>query len=258
MNYFDRVAGTYNDYFANTLVGRAQRKRVHYFLDKFVRGSRNLNILELNCGTGIDAIHLAAMGHRVLATDKSAEMITQCTIDSQKINAGVKPEFRQLSIQQLDRIGDQKFDIIFSDFAGFNCLKPDELVMAMKQLHRLLNNEGKLIVVLFGTQCLTEKLYFLLKGNFRAMNRRSSNMSKFGTEALYYYGYKKLCTLVNSLFRPNGNMAVGVFVPPSYMDNWAKRNFMLFRFLEKMEKIAANLLPPDKGDHYIAAFEKIN
>lgn len=71
--YWNVVAETYDQVFPETLIGRAQREIVWQELAcVFQAGQR---ILELNCGTGVDAVHLAESGVRVLACDISPRMI---------------------------------------------------------------------------------------------------------------------------------------------------------------------------------------
>src|ERR1700721_1115952 len=71
--YWDAAAETYDLDFGNTLIGRAQRESIWKEIGKvFTAGQR---ILELNCGTGIDAVFLADRGVRVLACDIAPRMI---------------------------------------------------------------------------------------------------------------------------------------------------------------------------------------
>ena len=57
---FDAIAEEYDRIFTDSVIGKAQRSLVHAALnDRFYMGQR---ILELNCGTGEDAILLASQG----------------------------------------------------------------------------------------------------------------------------------------------------------------------------------------------------
>jgi len=70
---FDQIAPSYDATFSESLVGRAQREAVWQVADRvFTPGSR---ILEINCGTGVDALHFAGRGVRVLGCDASAGMV---------------------------------------------------------------------------------------------------------------------------------------------------------------------------------------
>src|ERR1051326_4126875 len=70
---FDAVAESYDDTFTKSKIGRAQRSAVWRELEKiFFHGDR---VLEIGCGTGIDACFLANRGVSVLACDSSPRMV---------------------------------------------------------------------------------------------------------------------------------------------------------------------------------------
>lgn len=72
---FDAEAEKYDAVFSDSAIGQLQRKRVRHFGDKILFDIAPHNILELNCGTGEDALWLAAGNRNVLVTDISGEMI---------------------------------------------------------------------------------------------------------------------------------------------------------------------------------------
>ena len=72
---FDKAALTYDNDFTHTNIGKLLRKRVWNYLETIIEPGSKLDILELNCGTGVDAIWLGQNGHNVMATDLSSEMI---------------------------------------------------------------------------------------------------------------------------------------------------------------------------------------
>jgi len=70
---FDELAAGYDADFTAGAIGSLLRAAVWRRLGaRFAAGDR---VLELNCGTGEDAVHLASRGVRVLATDASAAML---------------------------------------------------------------------------------------------------------------------------------------------------------------------------------------
>ena len=92
---FDISAPLYDDVFTNSHIGKLQRKLVYSFLKKNLPKNQNLEILEINCGTGHDAIWLANQGHQIIATDISSEMISVA-------KAKITPNHNQPTFQQLD------------------------------------------------------------------------------------------------------------------------------------------------------------
>ncbi|HMM43369.1 MAG TPA: methyltransferase domain-containing protein, partial [Thermomicrobiales bacterium] len=70
---FDALAAGYDAAFTDRRLGRWLREIVWEHLDyAFAPGD---HVLEIGCGTGADATHLAGRGVRVTATDASLEML---------------------------------------------------------------------------------------------------------------------------------------------------------------------------------------
>src|SRR6476620_6887196 len=130
---FDILAETYDEDFTGSSIGKLQRKRVWKLLTPILQSrDRPLKILELNCGTGADALHFAQMGHIVVATDASEAMIEKARqkVYGLKINSQ-QIKFIQCSFNGLMRyFENEKFDLVFSNFGGINCIDEN----AVKQL----------------------------------------------------------------------------------------------------------------------------
>ena len=61
------------------------REQVYAHVNNYLKPGSS--ILELNAGTGIDAVHFASLGHRVHATDLSSGMIKQIRDKMQLLNS---------------------------------------------------------------------------------------------------------------------------------------------------------------------------
>src|SRR5206468_7658334 len=117
---FDAIATTYDDAFSNSSTGRVQRRLVWIETDRIFRAGQR--ILEINCGTGIDALHLATRGIEVVACDSSPRMIAAARrrLEESPIRAAV--DFRCIPTERialLESVG--PYDGIFSNFAGWDC-----------------------------------------------------------------------------------------------------------------------------------------
>ncbi len=257
MYYFDTAARQYDADFSLSQIGIIQRNQVYDFLSDYVSIHKPLRILELNCGTGIDAFYFARAGHQVVATDASQSMIDQCMSKMQIENINLKLSFLQCDISNLSQLKDNNFDLVFSNFSGFNCLNENDFANSISQIQNKLNDNGKFIAVLFGTKCLMERIYFFFKFQFEKMNRREKYQSNFnGTESLFYYSSSKVESIVKPYFSLLKMKPIGVFIPPSYLEEKMKKHKMLFVILQKMEKLFAKYFNTEYGDHYIIAFEK--
>src|SRR5262249_5643784 len=147
---FDAVADTYDETFTMSRIGRAQRSAVTRELDRvFCPGQR---ILELNCGTGVDAIHLASRGVEVTACDSSPRMIAIARHKAARAWLNVPPDFHVLETEEIGTLSDTSqpagFDGAYSNFAGLNCV--EDLRSVSSDLARLLRPGAKAVLCLFG------------------------------------------------------------------------------------------------------------
>ena len=115
------LSRTYDYTFSASAIGRAQRNSVWREMNRtFQKGHR---ILEINCGTGIDALHLAGRGVQVVACDSAPGMIA---VARQRLDASSSRSLVDLRclatehIAQLESEG--PYDGILSNFSGLNCL----------------------------------------------------------------------------------------------------------------------------------------
>src|SRR6478735_8640393 len=109
---FDIAASNYDTTFTNTIIGKLQRNLVYEQLSKIIENQKPKTILEINCGTGEDAIWLAKQNYKVTATDISEKMIAISKSKESLENL----EFKQMDINCLnEHFGGKNFDLIFSD-----------------------------------------------------------------------------------------------------------------------------------------------
>lgn len=257
---FDALAENYDSQFTRSMTGVAQRKIVwHYLKERVFPG---MEILEVNCGTGEDAFYLSGLGCRVTATDASQKMIELCNEKIPTHTGLLSPEFRKAAIGELDPGTDHKrFDLIFSNFSGLNCLNPQELKEAAIKFNDYLNQSGRMIFVVFSTKCLWERYYFLVKGKRKEMGRRNTKEVSVklmdSGMSIHYYSPKEIRRLFNDLFRVAAIRPVGLFIPPTYLDHFFERRKILFRILALADKIAGSVsILSNLADHYLIEFRK--
>ncbi len=145
---FEKAALTYDQDFTFSNIGKLLRKRVWDYLDTIIEPGSKLNILELNCGTGEDAIHFAQKGHNVYATDVSREMvnITLEKVVHHNFQDRVKADVCDAkAIDSYNFPG--KFDMVFSNFGGLNCLNYNELIKLSVDIAQLLKPHGRLLLL---------------------------------------------------------------------------------------------------------------
>lgn len=260
-NGFDLAAATYDCDFTESVIGKLQRNRVHHFLLKSL-GDRSQKILEINCGTGEDALWLARHGNRVIATDASEKMIEECKRKIYESQFKSPVQAQQVSFSELkQKFSSESFDLIFSDFGGLNCVSPAELSRLVADFSSLLKPGGKFVAVIMGRKCLWERFYFVVKGKFKEALRRNSGKQvevKIGNEEIpvWYYKPAEFRKIFKNSFVSGRVRPVGLFIPPSYLNCFfADRKFLLGIF-SALEKVFPFSFLSDYADHYFIELRK--
>lgn len=258
MTPFDTIAAEYDHSFTHSAVGLTQRMQVYAYLESVLPEKQTLRILELNCGTGEDALWLARKGHLVTATDISAEMIAIARHKSLVHGMGKKIQCKQLSLEQVaEGAVHTRFDWVFSNFGGLNCIDPTRLSALIEEAATLLNPGGRFIAVIMPQICLWESAYFLSKFQVGQAFRRKSKESvpvKLESEIVdtWYHAPRQVVKLLHPLFDVQAIMPVGLAVPPSYMDPFFSQRPRLLRRLANWDKrLAARPGLSSFADHYL-------
>jgi ubiquinone/menaquinone biosynthesis C-methylase UbiE len=232
---FDAVAETYDEVFTRSRIGLAQRAAVYRELDRaFLPGQR---ILELNCGTGADAVYLARRGVSVLACDASTSMIDIAHRRTAQTDLEVRPDYRLLPTESVNTLieteGQAAFDGLLSNFAGLNCV--ENISPVARSLARLLKPGAAALICVFGRVCAWEMLWYLGHGEpskaFRRL-RPGGARARLAEGVSVHVCYPSVRTLVR-LFWPHFRLrrwkGIGVTVPPTYLETVACRFPVLLR-----------------------------
>jgi len=253
---FDKAALHYDVTFTHSKIGKMQRDLVHKHLSKQIASVKN--ILEINCGTGEDAIWLAQQNFKITATDISPKMIEV---------AKKKAAFENLNLVTGDitKLGatfsGQEFDLIFSNFGGLNCLSKPELKQFFEDSETILAHKGTLILVIMPKNTFWEQLYFLVKAQFSSVFRRKkeSVLAEVDGEKVrtYYYNPKDIVNLAGNSFKCVSQKPIGFFVPPSYLEPFFRNKNRLLRLLNSMENLISGWsFLSKRADHYIITLQK--
>jgi len=257
---FDAVAETYDEVFTDSLIGRAQRDSVWRELDRcFCNGQR---ILELNCGTGVDAIHLAEGGVETLACDAAPRMIeVACRrLKVAKVVAGVR--FRVLATEDIGRLqAEGVFDGAFSNFAGLNCV--ENLRSVARDLASLVRPGGRFVACMAGRFVAWEVIWYLAHGNsgkaFRRFHRKgvTARLAEGATLRVHYPSIRDMAQTFAPEFKLRWWKGVGVSVPPSYLGSIAQGHPTLWNMLAKADRWLGHCpLLRATADHVVLTFER--
>jgi len=224
---FDEAAARYDRVFTNSTIGRAQRLSVWEELAKMFHAGDH--VLEIGCGTGVDACYLAERGVRVLACDSSPKMISVATRrlkDSPQLGL-VQPQI--LAAEQFASLrGKRLFDGAFSNFGALNCV--GDLKSLASDLAALLRPGAPALLCWMGPFCLWETLWYLLRAEpAKALRRRHREGITASVDGgipmtVYYPTVRALARVFAPQFLIKSIKGVGVTVPPSYLEPFASRH----------------------------------
>lgn len=257
---FDAIAEAYDEVFSKSAIGRAQRRAVWSEMDREFHAGQS--ILEINCGTGIDAFHLARRGVIVDACDSAPGMILRAR---QRANTSepMAVRFRCLPIEKLDTLPLQKpYDGVLSNFSGMNCIA--DLAPVVRNLARIVRPGGRTVVCVFGTFCLWEVLWYLRAGHFRKAFRR---LRRRGVDAVlapgasvrvHYRSARYLSRAFAPCFRLKRWRGVGVALPPSYAASISVNFPRLFRLAVAIDPLLGRCPGlRSLADHMVLTFERM-
>lgn len=257
---FDAVAESYDRCFTETVLGRELRAIVWSTLEGiFRRGDR---VLELNCGTGEDAVWLASRGIKVFATDSSRAMLEVAAQKAASTGISGNIEFSHLNLAK-PAVGwpDSEFDGALSNFGGLNCIRDMTDVAGL--LGRSIRPGGRFIAVVMGRWCAWEILWHLLHFQPRAALRRLAQPGTkarigSGTLRVWYPPPGALRRALGHDFRLKRLRGLGVFLPPTYLQEVVAKRRRLFDLLCMLEKSLGSSTPMRYlGDHILFDFERI-
>ncbi len=257
---FNSIAATYDVDFTYSKIGIMQRNRVWNNLKKDLNTSNINSVLEINCGTGLDAYWLVEKGYSVTATDVSSEMIFCAKQKRLDLNSE-NPNFSICGFDDLEAtFQGRKFDLLFSNFAGLNCINKSELEKLNRVFNSLLNQNGLLIMVLLGKKSWLERLYFLLKGDLKKSKRRlHPDLAKLNEDSFqmtYCYTVEELKEIFTN-FNFIRTKPIGIIIPPSYLEPILKKLSFLSLPILLLEKLFGSLsFLSDYADHTYLAFRK--
>jgi ubiquinone/menaquinone biosynthesis C-methylase UbiE len=256
---FNKQAALFDDLYSGDTIIQYKRRRVREHILKLLQPRSR--ILELNSGTGDDAIFLAKRGHKIHATDISVLMQNLLAEKAKQNNVQKSISCELRSFTDLENLSDKgPYDMIFSNFAGLNCT--NELDKVLLSLNSLLKPGGIVTLVLLPKFSLWEFL-LLFKGKFKTAFRRFSGEkgSKAHIEGVYfrcwYYNPSFIKKRLRNSFTLIGIEGLCSIVPPSYLHGFAEKYPSFFRKLVKHEEELKTRWPWKViGDYYIISFRK--
>ncbi len=216
-------------------------------------------VLEINAGTGTDAIFLGSQGFKVKATDVSASMVAMI---KQKVIRHQLTDFitaSQCSFWDIEELDLKKYDMVYSNFGGLNCT--DDIDRLLPKIVNKLKPGGRAVLVLMPVFCPWERAMFFF-GNMKvAFRRRKGKSTKAHIEGEYFDVWYHTASEVVQALNGKANLirqqSLSLFVPPSAYRTFDKKHPRLLSLLEKLDRVFTLRWPfRNWGDYLILTIEK--
>jgi SAM-dependent methyltransferase len=240
--YWDTAAETYVQDFSGTGIGETRRYAVwRRFAQIFCPGQK---LLELNCGTGIDAVHLAGKGIHLVACDISSRMIEIARQLAASTNTSELIDFKVLPNEEIGSlVGEDVFDGAFSNFCGLNCV--EDLEAVARDLTRLVRPGGPILLCMIGRFVPWEIAWFMAHGEpgkaLRRLRRKDFRSCDPGSVRIQRPSVREMTRIMSPGFRLKRWSGVGIAVPPTYTENRMRHFPRLVRRLAAIDRLISDL-----------------
>jgi SAM-dependent methyltransferase len=256
---FDSVASDYDGPRGNNALVQAMRSELWRWLDlTFPPRSR---LLDIGCGTGLDAIRMAQLGHEITATDWSPQMVrrTRERIAGEGLAARVRAI--ALGAQELHRLDEPgTYDGAYSNLGPLNCV-PDLGALA-HECARLLKPGGALVFTVIGRICPWEVAHYLRQGRWARAGVRYARgfvpVSMNGhTIWTRYYNPREFYGTFRAHFKLLHFRGLCLFAPPPYL-TWVREKYPRWHnYLWHLDRRTSGWpILRGMGDHFLIKMKK--
>lgn len=256
---FDSVAADYDGPVGNNALVQAMRQRTLAAVQGFVPAGGNL--LDLGCGTGLDAVWLAQRGYRVTAIDWSPAMVERARRRTIDVGVDRLVAVHHLGIHQLEQLAEQSFDAAYSNLGALNCVA--DLAPVASAVARRLRTGGTLVASVIGRVCPWEIARSIGKRQWsRATVRWTKGivpvpLNRRTVWTRYYKPSEFRRAFERAGFRLRSLRGLGLFVPPPYMQAFAQRHPRTVAALQDLEdRVAAWPGLRAWGDHFLIVMQR--
>ncbi len=249
---FDALAAVYDDLVEANPLHALMRARSLAWLDEAFRPG--MRVLEVGCGTGTEAVHLAQRDIDIVATDISPAMVA--TARKRVESAGIAPRVRVLecaSGQLSQALKGARFDGAFASFGALNC--EPHLDHAVREIAGLVRAKAPFLVSLVNRPCVAELAFGSVGLDFQRAFRRlrtdtTIDLYGFGSVRSRAYSEAELQRSLRPWFDVERIEGWLVALPPPYLARQWSRMELLHRALESLDGWLGRAWPfRGWGDH---------
>ena len=256
---FDSVAADYDGPRGNNDLIQDMRCEMWRCLDATF--SPGAQLIDLGCGTGLDAIRMAKLGHQVTATDWSPRMVQRTSDRAERAHLAERVRAIAVGAHELQRLdGHAIFDGAYSNLGPLNCV-PD-LADVSRECARLLKPGGALVFTVIGRFCPWEIAHYLRRRRWaRAKVRFARKVVpvKMNNHTIWtrYYGPREFYRAFNRHFTLEHFRGLCVFAPPPYLTWVREKHPRLHEWLWRLDRRVCGFpVIRGLGDHFLIVMRR--
>jgi SAM-dependent methyltransferase len=256
---FDSVAADYDGPRGNNTLIQEMRAEMWTWLDATFSAPGRL--IDIGCGTGLDAIRMARLGHRVTATDWSGQMVGRTRDRAEREQLTERVQAVAVGGQDFERLeGDATYDGAYSNLGPLNCV-PD-LEILSRECARLLRPGGQLVFTVIGRLCPWEVGHYARLRRWARVRIRFArkfvpvNMNNHTIWTRYYLP-REFYSAFEKHFTLEHYRGLCTFAPPPYL-TWAREKHpRLHAWLWRLDRRTAGWpVLRSMGDHFLIVMKK--
>jgi SAM-dependent methyltransferase len=255
---FDSVAADYDGPRGNNALIQDMRAEMWKWLDiTFTPGSR---LIDIGCGTGLDAVRMAHRGDRVTATDWSPLMAQRTSDRAAREHVTDRVRVLAIGAHELHRLEtSEAYDGAYSNLGPLNCVPA--LAEVSRECSRLIRPGGALVFTVIGRICPWEIVHYLRRRRWARVKVRfardfvpvSMNQRTIWT---HYYTPRELYRAFKRDFSLEHYRGLCVFAPPPYL-TWIQQHPTAYQRLWRLDRrISGWPLLRDLGDHFLMVMRR--
>jgi SAM-dependent methyltransferase len=261
---FDSVAPSYDGPQGNNHLIQRMRDLVWERIESLLPPAP-ASLIDLGCGTGIDAQHFAEQGHHVVATDWSPAMVERAAARADTVSRGTI-EAIHAGAQELDRLHASfagTFDMAYSNFGPLNCV-PD-LGTTGRALAELMRPGGHAVFTVIGRWCPWEIAHYARQGRWtRVKVRFARDITPVGMNGgTIWTRYHTPREFAREWIGDAGEWdlvryeGLSTFVPPPYLTSLSERRPAVFERMARWDARTAEWpVMRSLGDHFLVVLRR--
>lgn len=251
---FSRKAGVYDAFGENhPVMARMRRKFYDHLTAVMPPGGR---LLEINAGTGADAVELVRRGFTVHATDIAPGMLAAVEEKIARDDLAGRLTVEPLSFTDLNRVHGAPYDGLYSNSGGLNCIA--DLTSVTRLLPDVLRPGARITWVIMPRVCPWELA--VIPKDPRVGTRRLRGQTLAHVEGVHFMTYYFSAAQTRRAFGPRFRAlrleGLSVFTPTADNKTFAMNHPRLFAALCRLDDALSPRWPFNGwGDFYILSLE---